>query len=251
MPDVELRALAALGCGATRDAKAVDTLVNLLRDHNASVMHAASLALVSIGAHRGLEALAATLQHGDESSRRAAAEALANNPVEGHETLREGATSPDILLRRAVVFGLRRVNEPWALETLEKIQLEDDQWVVRTLAVESVEARQRPSSRIPHKLTAPADTPWIIELAGRYGMGVAPGQPATDLLLLALKSEKQEEQQAALNYLRYTPSEGVLAALFNCIYGDDIPLREAAYHVVWEMSITGAKIPSPTQFGLG
>lgn len=247
----ELRALAALGCGAIRDPKAVETLVSLLRDHDATVVQAASLALVSIGAHRGLEALATTLQQGDENSRRAAAEALANNPIEGYETLREGATAPDILLRRAVVFGLGRINEPWAMEALEKIQVEDEQWVVRTLAVEFVEARQRPSARIPRKLTAPSDTPWIIEFAGRYGVGVPPGQPATDLLLLALGSDRQEEQHAALNYLRYTPSEGVLAALFNCVYSDDSPLREAAYYVVWEMSITGAKIPSPSQFGLG
>jgi hypothetical protein len=117
--------------------------------------------------------------------------------------------------------------------------------------VEFVEAQQHPSLRVPHKLTAPSDTPWIIEFAGRYGMGVAPGHPATDLLLLALRSEKQEERLAALSYLRYTPSEGVLAALFSCVYGDDAALREAAYNVVWEMSITGAKIPSPTQYGFG
>jgi hypothetical protein len=234
-----------------RDARAVEALINLLQDHDALVHQAASLALVSIGTHAGLVALATILQHGDEGSRRAAAEALTNNPVEGHETLREGATAPDILLRRAVIFGLARVDEPWAMEMLQKIQVEDEQWVVRTLAVEFVEAGQQTSSRVPHKLTAPSETPWIIEFAGRYGMGVAPGHPATDLLLLALKSDKEEERHAALNYLRYTPSEGVLAALFSCVYSDDAALREAAYYIVWEMSITGAKIPSPTQYGLG
>ena len=251
MPAGEIRALAALGCGAIHDAKAVEALITLLQDHDPLVQQAASLALVSIGARSGLVALVTTLQHGDENGRRAAAEALANNPVEGYETLREGATAPDILLRRAVIFGLGRVNEPWAMETLEKIQVADEQWVVRTLAVEFVEARQRPSPRIPHKPTAPSDTAWIIDFAGRYGMGVAPGHPATDLLLLALKSEKEDERQAALNYLRYTPSEGVLAALFNCVYGDDAALREAAYYIVWEMSITGARIPAPAQYGFG
>jgi HEAT repeat protein len=247
----ELRALAALGCGVLRDTKAIEALTNLLQDHDALVRRASSLALVRLGAHSGLVALATILQHGDEDSRRAAAEALANNPIEGYETLREGATASDILLRRAVVFGLGRINEPWAVDILTSMQVQDEQWVVRTLAVELVEARQRPSPRVPHKLTAPSDTPWIIEFAGRFGMGVAPGQPATDLLLLALKSENEEERHAALNYLRYTPTEGVMGALFNCIYGEDAALREAAYYLVWEMSITGAKIPSPQQFGLG
>jgi hypothetical protein len=80
---------------------------------------------------------------------------------------------------------------------------------------------------------------------------VTPGQPVTDLLLLALKSDKDEERQAALSYLRYIPGEGVLAALFGCIYGSDLSLREGAYYLLWEMSITGAKIPDPQQFGLG
>lgn len=250
-PSPDLRALAALGCGMTRDGKAVEALKDLIKDHDPLVRRAASLALVRIGAHSGLLALATVLQQADEDSRRAAAEALANNPVEGWETLREGAGSQDILLRRAAVFGLARVEEPWAMETLEKIQVQDEQWVVRTLAVEFVEARQRPSPRVPHKLTAPADTAWIIEFAGRYGMGVTPGQPATDLLLLALKSDKEDERRAALNYLRYTPGEGVLAALFGCIYGPDPDLREAAYYLIWEMSVTGAKVPAPQQFGLG
>jgi hypothetical protein len=246
-----VRYLAALGCGMLRDARAVAALKDLLQDGDNLVRRAASLALVRIGAHAGLVALADILQQGDEDSRRAAAEALANDPIEGWDTLREGATSQDILLRRAAVFGIARVEAAWALETLEKIQVEDEQWVVRTLAVEFVQARQNPSLRVPHKLTAPADTPWIIEFAGRYGMGVTPGQPAADLLLLALKSDREDERRAALNYLRYIPGEGVLAALFGCIYGPDANLREAAYYLVWEMSITGAKVPDPQQFGLG
>jgi hypothetical protein len=50
----DLRALAALGCGAMRDARAVEALINLLQDHDALVHQAASLALVSIGTHAGL-----------------------------------------------------------------------------------------------------------------------------------------------------------------------------------------------------
>ena len=52
--------------------------------------------------------------------RRAAAEALANDPVEGHAMLKEGATLDDIMLRRAVVHGLSRVGQPWAVEMLQQ-----------------------------------------------------------------------------------------------------------------------------------
>ena len=50
--------------------------------------------------------VARALLQGDEELRRAAAEAMANDPIEGHAMLKEGATLPDILLRRAVVHGL-------------------------------------------------------------------------------------------------------------------------------------------------
>ncbi len=250
-PSNTLQRLAALGSGVTRDTKAVETLIDLVSNSTGATQQAACLALVRIGSNPALEAVATALLQGDEQMRVTAAEALANHLTDGREALREGINSKDILLRRAIVFGLGRVNESWATELLEKTQVEDEQWAVRNVAVEILEARQKSNLHIPIRLKATADTPWLIELAGKYGMGIIPGQPATDIFLLALKDENEEYRQAALKYLRYTPSDGVLAALYPHLYGTDTEFKEAVFQVLSDMALGGTPLPDPRQYGLG
>ena len=112
------------------------------------------LALVAIGTEKSLESVARAMLQGDEELRRAAAEAMANDPLEGHSMLKEGATVADILLRRAVVHGLARVEQPWAVETLQHMQVEDDQWAVRNLANQYLEQMTRIDPHVPRKLAA-------------------------------------------------------------------------------------------------
>jgi HEAT repeat protein len=247
----ELVHLAALGSGAMRDPKAVQLLERAVNAPSQPVRHAACMALVSIGTNEALETVAHTLLNGDENIRRAAAEALANDPGEGHAMLRDGITISDILLRRAVAYGMGRVNEAWAVEALQKIQIEDDQWVVRNAATEVLDSKTSAGSRAPRKLKAPSESPWLIEFAGKQGMGISPGVPATDILLLALKSEDADTRLAALPYLKFTPNEGVLTQLYDAMYKDDPELREAAYNILWELGTSGVKLPHPNQYGYG
>jgi hypothetical protein len=252
LSDNGIRQMAVLACGAVRDIKAVDQVIALVGDYSAQVRRAACLALVAIGTPQCLEAVARALLRGEEDLRRAAAEALANNHVEGYATLQEGSSSKDILLRRAVVYGLARLDDQWAQEILERLQVEDEQWVVRNAAVEVLESRTKISPRVPRKMSAPHEAPWLIEFAGRYGVGIAPGAPTTDLLLRALKSDKEDERLAALNYLRVMPSESVMSGLFQTYYStEDANMKESIYFVLWEYALAGYKIPSPMQYGLG
>ena len=247
----ELLPLAALGSGAVRDAKAQDALEEIMQAPVGSVRRATCLALVAIGTEKSLEAVARALLQGDEELRRAAAEALANDPVEGHAMLKEGATLADIMLRRAVVHGLARIDEPWAIETLQHMQLEDDQWAVRNLANQFLEQKARPDPRVPHPLKVPSETPWLIEYAGRQGMGIPRGGPATDVLLSAYKHGDTEQRLAALPYLKRAADEGILGALYNGIYGEDPEVREASYYAIEEIAANGIHVPHPNQFGLG
>ncbi|HQU36170.1 MAG TPA: HEAT repeat domain-containing protein, partial [Anaerolineales bacterium] len=168
----EVIPLAALGCGGIRDTKAIEALENALQAPVGAVRRAACLALVAIGTEKSLEAVARALLQGDEELRKAAAEALANDATEGHAVLREGVTLSDIMVRRAVVHGLARIEQPWAIELLQKMQVEDDQWVVRNLATQYLEQGSKPDPRVPQKLPNPSDTPWLIEFAGKQGMGI-------------------------------------------------------------------------------
>ena len=247
----ELRQLAALGSGLTRDSKAIDVLRNLTTNSLEATRRAACLALVEIGTPQALEVVAVFLLHGDEQLRIYAAEALANNPSDGREALREGIASDDILVRRAIIYGLSRIREPWATELLEKSQVNDEQWAVRNLAVEFLTARQERNSRIPKLLPVPHENTWLIEFAGKYGMGISPSQPATNVFLLALKDSNPEFFKPSLNYLKYSPTTDVMAGLYPFIYGVDPETKEDVFQTLAFIGRTGAALPSPRQFGLG
>ncbi|NWG35977.1 MAG: HEAT repeat domain-containing protein [Chloroflexi bacterium] len=243
--------LAALGSGALRDRKAIPLLEEALIAPVSAVRRAACLALIAIGMDKSFEAVARALLEGDEELRRAAAQALANDPKDGHEALREGATLADIMVRRAVVYGLARVEEPWALELLQRMQVEDDQWAVRNLANQYVEELTQGSLRTPKPLPPPSETPWLIEFATKQGIGIPRGSPAIDILLTAFKHGSTEERLAAIPYLKNNASEGVIAALYHGIYGDDPEVSESAYLALQELAADGAPLPHPNQFGLG
>lgn len=251
-PDNDLLQLAALGSGALQDTKAIELLSALLSTQSPNVRSAACLALVNIGTTAAMDIVASALLHGDENLRRAAAEALANNPGEGHAMLKEGAgMKEDLLVRRAVTYGLGRIPEPWAEELINHLETEDDQWAVRNAALEVNENRQRPNPHIPQRLPPPTESPWIISFAGKQGLGVSPEKPPTDLLLMALKSGTEEERLASLSYLRMIPVEGVFGALYQSMYGGESTLREAVFQTFAEMAARGVDVPDPAQFGVG
>jgi HEAT repeat protein len=242
--------LAALGCGAMRDIKSIEALEGILYSSDTSARSAACLALVAIGTTEALEVVAHSLLQAEEDLRRAAAEALANDPNEGYAMLKDGATFTDIMVRRAVVYGLARVNEPWAQELIQKMQVEDEQWVVRNSAGEVIEAQTKNISlQVPRPLKAPSETPWLIEFAGKQGVGIAPGAPATDILVSVLKDGNEEQRLASLAYLKKNLTDGAIKEIYNVMYGGDLELREAAYVTLWEIGTSGYKLPDPTQFG--
>lgn len=247
----EVIPLAALGSGALRDAKAAPLLEEVLRAPMGAIRRAACLALVAIGTDKSLEAVARALLQGDEELRRAAAEAMANDPHEGYAILKEGATLADIMLRRAVIYGLARVGQPWAVELLQHMQVEDDQWAVRNLANQYLEQMATLDPRVPRKLAPPWELPWLIEFAGQQGKGIAKGSPATDVLLSAFKNGNTEQRLAALPYIKRSADEGIIGALYNAIYGDDSEVREASYYALEEIGANGVRLPHPNQFGLG
>jgi len=250
-PSPEVVQLAALGSGAMQDTKAIEGLADMLDSFNFNVQRAACLALVAVGTTSAIDFVGAALLHGGENLRRFAAEALANHPQDGHAMLKEGAVVDDLLVRRAVNYGLSRVDQPWADELLAKLQVEDKEWIVRTSATEEIEIRNRAHSFIQVPIPPPSESPWLIAFAGKQGMGVSPNQPTADLLLLALKNGSEEERLASLVYLRQYPTETVLGELYHTMYSDDILMREAIFQVLWELAASGVALPDPHQFGVG
>lgn len=236
-PQHSVRWLGALGCGLTRDPAAIEDLTMMLYEPAAYVNQAACLALATYGTQRALEALTEALVDASDEVRRAAAEALALHPEEGHPVLRDGATVEDVAVRRAVVYGLARVQEDWAREMLLQLQTADDQWVVRNAAIQLNEDLKLEEIAIPGKLPPLHETGWLVRYASEKGMGLSPGQASWDMLAGALREGNEETRLAAMYVYRLKPEEArpVLEPLTELMRTGDGELREAAYHTLWHL----------------
>jgi len=244
----EVRYLAALGCGSLCDLLSIDQLSLLLKDQSPLVSHAACLALVAIGDTPALEAVAGELLHGNDDMRRIAAEALANHPQEGHPVLQEGSVVKDFLVRRAVIFGLQRVKEPWAQEILRKMQDQDGQWVVRTAATQALAEATRPDPRIPKPPQPLSEVPWLISFAAEHGIGISPHQQSMELLLRVFEEGSRDQQLAALDICRYRGNETIIANIYRVYLKSHGELREAALDTLWYLCATGLHLPLRNQY---
>lgn len=251
----EQRQLAALGAGlyyddrVAADKASADRIIadvtELLADSSISVQRAACLGLAAIGNRPALEALADALFIQNEDLRKSAAEALANHPEEGYPALREGAAIEDILVRRAVMYGLKRVGESWAVELLEKIQLEEDEWLVKNAATHALELLAQPNPYLPKPLPPLTETPWLIAYAGETGVGVSPGRPATELLLRALREGKADQTLAALDYLRQYGDELAIPSIYQVMLNNQGEIQDACFNTLWHMAAAGVPVPTP------
>ncbi len=231
------RILAALGLGAARDEEAVPALLQATtQDRELFVRQAACLALAGIGTQPALEGLGQALLTGDEGVRLAAGEGLACHPDEGYAMLRDALEMDNLLTRRAAVFGLARVPEAWALEALEKVQVDDGQWVVRGAAAEAAGRRKNPPWKVVTPLHELAELPWLVAYAAREGLGVAPGRPALEMLRRVLASGTTEEKLAALDAIAWSGTEEFALELDAALQSDDQHMRDAAFESRWRMA---------------
>jgi HEAT repeat protein len=244
------RQLAALGLGYLRDAKSITELSKLVGDHSPGVSRATLLALVAIGDQSGMETVAYSLLHGDETLRRAAAQALTNDTEEGYPTLQEGSALEDPGVRRAVTYGLGRLRLPWATEILEKMVAEDSQWVVQDAANQMLHTIQNPHPRLPRSLPPLTQTAWLIAFAAERGMGIAPGKPAVEMLFKALREGDEDQKLAVLYYLGQSGEESAVLPIYQVYFVSQGELREAAFSALWNLAACGIQLPPPAQYGL-
>lgn len=235
-PATSNRVLAALGSGAVRDEEAVSLLLRVAQSDSEMVCRqAACLALASIGTTGALEGLGRLLLQGDEPIRMAVAESLACNPDDGYGMLKDAVEVDNVPTRRAALFGLARVPEEWVLPILERVQLEDKQWVVRGAAAEAGERRRKPRHAVRAAPLDPSQLPWLVAFAAREGLGVAPGRGALEMLRRALAGGKEEEKAAALETIGWVGGEMFAPDLDRALKGENPALKDAAFEALWRL----------------
>jgi HEAT repeat protein len=250
--DPASRVLAALGLGGTQHEDSVGRLATALNiDKELMVRQAACLGLAAIGTNDALEALGHALLGGEESVRLAAAEALAINPDEGYNMIRDGAEHDELLTRRAAVFGLARIPEGWAGKLLETIQMEDTQWVVRGAASEAIERVTDPPWKVMPRQGDVSELPWLVSFASKRGLGVSPGRAAMDLVRKALNDGTPEEKLAALEVIAAEGAEDLSMDLFQALGSRHEYLRDAAYEALWRLTAMGEELPVPAGLSAG
>jgi len=153
-------------------------------------------------------------------------------------------------VRRAVIFGLRRVRQPWATQILEEMQIEDAQWVVKDAAAQAVENLKSPDPSVPTPLLPLEDTPWLIAYASDRGMGINQNM-AREMLLRVLREGNEDEILAALGQVQRRGETDVFPIIYHLIFGDKPEVRDAAYTLLWHLGGLKAEIPPSIQFGLG
>jgi hypothetical protein len=241
-----LRQLASIGCGASQQTKTTGDLIKRLNDSNPEVSKAACLSLGSFGTRLAFESMVDMLNAGEEGLQLAAAETLAVIP-EGADVLRNAAASDNFLLRRAAIAGLAQIRESWSTELLEKIAIEDAQWVIRNAAAEALEEFKAPFPYIPRPMPQPDQAGWLIQYAGKHGKGIIPGEPATEYILAAVQNGNQEERLYALQYLRSIPEQAAVSAMYSVLEEPSSILQEAGYYALCQLNSSGIEVTN--QFG--
>lgn len=235
--DPQVRCLGCLGLGAFGDSEAIRELRPMMEDEELDVQLAAYLALAAIGTDRAIELLTEGLYDGQESLRQAIAESLAAFPVPGYALLHEAVRSEDMLMRRAAVFGLARINTPWALTDLYERMLEDDQWYVRSAAEQALgrTAIVGPTAATAHPPVEKLE--WVNDWVAEQSQQAAPGEDARHMLITMLRTGGQGYRVASartLGKLGYLPA---LPALYQILADEAEPIRAAGYAALADLEV--------------
>ncbi|MDD5467506.1 MAG: HEAT repeat domain-containing protein [Anaerolineales bacterium] len=234
--DPRRKALGLLCAGMLSSGPESELLSAAINDSTPLIYQSACLALVAVGSEETIDLVGYALLHGSEEVRRAAAETLANDVEDGHAILKEAVELEDILVRRAVIYALLRVRQPWAIEILRRLQLHDPQWVVKNAADQALEALGIPNPRIPGPPTPLSETPWLIAFAGERGMGIAPGKSAREMLTLALQEGKEEQRLAALECVRQTGELYAWDMVRRLLENGRGEVQDAAFETFWRLA---------------
>jgi HEAT repeat protein len=211
-------------------------LQHALTDADRLVRVEALYALGAIGGDPAIDGLVQGLQDADELVRRVAAEVLAIVGGEGHDLLRDGVESGDMYIRRASTFGLGKVDEPWAIEIVDELRREDDEWFVRSAATEvmdRVNADPPSIAPTPPKLE---NQGWLVSWAAGRGMALESYDAALQALLQAVQEGDWTIKLAAADVLGLCAGQEAIPALRAAVSDEDVLVREAALTALHQIS---------------
>ncbi len=245
-PDSNVRLLSCLAVGALREPKAVAHVAPLLRDDDPDVRLAAGMALGAIGTQEAFDEMIDILLNGTEQLRQAVAEMFAAIPDEGYPVLYEAINSEDMMLRRAAVFGLRRVNAPWALIAIYRAFLEDKEWYVRSAAQQAFQDMQvDEASKWVRAYPKLESVRWLVDWIG--SLGADAGDMTLDDALAEMMTREHGLLRAiaslAVAQLGLTHHVG---RVYSALLDEEEAVRDVVYRALAQLEAhIGQALPAP------
>ncbi len=243
--DPRIRMLSVLGLGALGDPEAVVTLGEMIEDPDPAVQVATGLALGAIATKTALNYMIQILLTAGDLARRGVAEMLAATNVagEGHDVLREAADEADPASRKAAIYGLARIEEPWALELIGEIERRDDQWIVRAAAGGIMDLhrsgeRLEPPPAPPQK---PEQIGWLGQWIETRGESSAPGSQGIRQLVRALQEGDEAIRLAAAESLGALGAVDAIKPLYAALRDSHPEVRDAAYRALTSISLASGR----------
>lgn len=242
--DPDLRRLSCLCLGVMKEESAINVLARLMEDPDNNVQLSAALALGAIGTEPALEQMVVALTSGSEPLRQVVAEAFAAIPEEGYPVLYDAITDEDMMLRRAAVFGLRRVPAPWALISIYRAFLEDQQWYVRSAAQEAFLGIQETENNSLKAYPQPEAIPWLREWIAKQGEHAAP--TAEEAMIQALTDNSPLMQAVSALAIGQLGIVTAIGPLYQTLRNREELVRDAAHRAIANLQAhIGKPLPAP------
>ncbi len=245
--NTDIRRLACLGLGALGQEEAERDLIALMKDQSLDVQISAAIALGGISTEPALEAMVIALTEGHEQVRQAVAETLATNKEEGYFVLHEASTDDDMMLRRAAIFGLRKINTTWALIAIYRIFLEDVQWYVRSAAQQAFQeiryGREIPATQA---YPSPEEIDWLISWAAQKGDTISNKEMAISSLVQVLQESDNDLRATAVENLGQLGILNAYRNIYSTLRDRNESVRSAAHRGLSNIqNQVGERLPLP------
>ncbi len=242
-PNISHRQVAAFGLSffSTQDSERI--LIGLTTDASNDVQKLACVALARLWTRAAQKQLVNLVISASPEIRQIICELFAFLPADGHELLKELSVLPNNPeTRKAAVYGLFLVGTDWSKALINKINIDDTEWLVRDAASHTIKISSLDYLVIPRHKPKVSDLPWLIKFAGRKRLGIHADEFPVDLLLLALKEGEPIIQVAAIETLAVDNTESTLHLFKEIMLKTQGVLQEAAYAALLLLSKRGINI---------
>lgn len=240
--------VASLSLFTHKEEKMVAVLEKMLTDPEPLVRQTAVHTLTWLPTALSERLLITTLLGSDDEMARVAALGLALNGSEGIQILKEAVADEAANVRRAAVLGVSILDEEWVVPLLEKVQRNDNEWMVRSAAnvqLQGIQERQQPAPWHPFQLN---QQEWLVDYAADNGQEFPDDSEATAYLVAQFKNPAcaMTIRTAVALILGQLTAREALPALEPACLNEEFPLKEAAFWAYTLIQRAGEPLPDPS-----